>query len=105
MDGANRAMGKAGVVADIVDVGGGFPAIYPGMAPPPMMDYIKAVKACFEDMFVAQNARLWAEPGRALVAEAESVMRSASVRQRSTLERSSRRSGTVRPSPSCMEEP
>ncbi len=74
MDAVNRAIVKAGVVADIVDVGGGFPAIYPGMMPPPMMDYIRAIKDGFEEMFVAQNAKLWAEPGRALVAEAGSTV-------------------------------
>lgn len=70
----NRAIVRAGVVADIVDVGGGFPAIYPGMTPPPMIEYVKSIKASFEEMFVAQNAALWAEPGRALVAEAGSVV-------------------------------
>jgi ornithine decarboxylase len=74
MDGVNRAIVNAGVVVDIVDVGGGFPAIYPGMTPPPMMDYVRAIKAGFEEMFVAQNAKLWAEPGRALVAEAGSTV-------------------------------
>ena len=74
MDVVNRAIVKAGVVADIVDVGGGFPAIYPGMTPPPMMDYVRAIKTSFENMFVAQNAKLWAEPGRALVAEAGSTV-------------------------------
>jgi ornithine decarboxylase len=74
MDGVNRAIVKAGVVADIVDIGGGFPAIYPGMSPPPMIEYVNAIKAGFEEMFVAQNAKLWAEPGRALVAEAGSTV-------------------------------
>jgi ornithine decarboxylase len=74
MDGVNRAIVNAGVVVDIVDVGGGFPAIYPGMTPPPMMDYVNAIKTGFEEMFVAQNAKLWAEPGRALVAEAGSTV-------------------------------
>lgn len=74
MDGVNRAIVKAGVVADIVDIGGGFPAIYPGMTPPPMIEYVNAIKAGFEEMFVAQNAKLWAEPGRALVAEAGSTV-------------------------------
>jgi len=74
MDVVNRAIVKAGVVADIVDVGGGFPAIYPGMTPPPMIEYVNAIKTGFEEMFVAQNAKLWAEPGRALVAEAGSTV-------------------------------
>ncbi len=71
---ANRAIVKAGVVADVVDIGGGFPAIYPGMNPPAMSEYVSAIRRGFEDMFVAQNAQLWAEPGRALVAEAGSVV-------------------------------
>jgi ornithine decarboxylase len=71
---ANRTIVKAGVVADIVDVGGGFPAIYPGMNPPPMHEYMRAIREGFEQMFVAQNAQLWAEPGRALVAEAGSMV-------------------------------
>jgi ornithine decarboxylase len=74
MEAVNQAIVKAGVVADIVDVGGGFPAIYPGMNPPPMIDYIATIKGAFEAMFVTQNAKLWAEPGRALVAEAGSIV-------------------------------
>jgi ornithine decarboxylase len=74
MDMVNRAIVNAGVLVDIVDVGGGFPAIYPGMTPPPMIEYVNAINAGFEGMFVAQNAKLWAEPGRALVAEAGSTV-------------------------------
>jgi ornithine decarboxylase len=74
MDVVDRAIVRAGVLVDIVDVGGGFPAIYPGMTPPPMLDYIEVIKARFENMLVAQNAKLWAEPGRALVAEAGSTV-------------------------------
>ena len=74
MDGVDRAIVKAGVVVDIVDIGGGFPAIYPGMTPPPMIEYVNTIKQRFEDMLVAQNAVLWAEPGRALVAEAASIV-------------------------------
>ncbi|HVZ99554.1 MAG TPA: type III PLP-dependent enzyme [Caulobacterales bacterium] len=71
---AGRAIVQAGVVADVVDVGGGFPAIYPGMTPPPMQDYIRTIRDTFETMHVLENARLWAEPGRALVAEAGSIV-------------------------------
>jgi ornithine decarboxylase len=71
---ANRAIIKAGVVVDIVDVGGGFPAVYPGMQPPEMTAYVREIREGFEQMFVAQNAALWAEPGRALVAEAGSIL-------------------------------
>jgi ornithine decarboxylase len=69
-----RAIVRAGVVVDVVDVGGGFPAIYPGMDPAPMASYMHEITETFEQMNVAQNAQLWAEPGRALVAEAGSIV-------------------------------
>jgi ornithine decarboxylase len=78
---ANRAIIAAGVVVDVVDVGGGFPAIYPGMTPPPMQAYMREVRDAFEQMFVAQNAVLWAEPGRALVAEAGSIVTQVELRK------------------------
>jgi ornithine decarboxylase len=71
---ANRAIIRAGVVVDVVDVGGGFPAIYPGMNPAPMAAYMAEINETFEAMSIAQNAQLWAEPGRALVAEAGSIL-------------------------------
>lgn len=63
---------QAGVTVDIVDVGGGFPAAYPGLTPPPLAQYVDEIKAAFEAMPVLENADLWCEPGRALCAEAGS---------------------------------
>lgn len=71
---ASRLIAQAGVTVDIVDVGGGFPSIYPGLTPPPLDDYIQAIDDAFEEMMVLQNAELWCEPGRALVAEASSLL-------------------------------
>lgn len=71
---ASRVIIDAGVTVDIVDVGGGFPAIYGDKAPPDMDDYVTMVMRSFENMFVLENAELWCEPGRALVAEAESLL-------------------------------
>ena len=71
---ASRLIVKAGVTVDIVDVGGGFPAPYPGMIPPPLGEYIEAIKHAFEDMMVLESADLWCEPGRALIAEAVSIL-------------------------------
>src|SRR5207245_1597932 len=42
---AAEAIASCGVPVDIVDVGGGFPVSYPGMAPPPLGDYIAAIEA------------------------------------------------------------
>ncbi|MBI1398622.1 type III PLP-dependent enzyme [Hyphomonas sp.] len=71
---ASRIIIEAGVTVDIVDVGGGFPAIYADKTPPEMDDYVAMVMRSFENMFVLENAELWCEPGRALVAEAESLL-------------------------------
>lgn len=71
---AQRAIVRAGVMVDIVDVGGGFPSIYPGMIPPEMSDYVNSIQRGFAEMSVHEETELWAEPGRALVAEASSVL-------------------------------
>jgi ornithine decarboxylase len=68
-----EVIAAAGVAIDIVDVGGGFPAAYPGMEPEPL----GAILAEIDDGFDRLNlpaARLWAEPGRALVAGGGSVV-------------------------------
>jgi ornithine decarboxylase len=64
----------AGVVADIIDVGGGFPSVYPGLEPPELSTYTDEIGEVFEQIAVGMHCELWAEPGRALVAEAESVI-------------------------------
>ena len=71
---ASRLIKRAGVTVDIVDVGGGFPSIYPGMNPPPMQAYVDEILASFDAMGVINNADLWCEPGRALVAESCSIV-------------------------------
>ncbi len=69
-----RALVRAGVFADVIDVGGGFPSVYPGMIPPDMSDYIAAIDRGFNEMPVSETTELWCEPGRALVAESTSLM-------------------------------
>jgi ornithine decarboxylase len=71
---ASRALVRAGVFADVVDVGGGFPSVYPGMAPPDLEDYVAAIDRGFAEMMVHETTELWCEPGRALVAEASSLL-------------------------------
>ena len=71
---ASRALVRAGVFADVVDVGGGFPSIYPGMHPAALSEYVDAVHRGFGEMMVHETTELWAEPGRALVAESSSIL-------------------------------
>lgn len=74
MEAVSRAIVSAAVTVDIVDVGGGFPSLYPGMSPPDLQAYVDVITAAFEDMPVLMNADLWCEPGRALVADSTSIL-------------------------------
>ena len=66
LDRTRAAIAEASVVIDMIDVGGGFPSIYPGLEPPPLEDYFAIIAKHFESLPVAYNAELWCEPGRAL---------------------------------------
>lgn len=68
------AIAEAAVTIDIIDVGGGFPSVYPGMEPPPLEDYFAIIHRHFEALPIAYNAELWCEPGRALCAEYSSLV-------------------------------
>ncbi len=58
---------------DIVDIGGGFPSIYPDLVPPPLSRYKQAIERGF-DALPKGDYEFWCEPGRALVAESCSVI-------------------------------
>ena len=76
---------RAATLVDIVDVGGGFPARYPGMEPPALDRYVEEIHAAFDKMAVGHTCKLWCEPGRALAAEAESVIVKVDARRKDTL--------------------
>jgi ornithine decarboxylase len=81
----SRALVRAGVFADVVDVGGGFPSIYPGMIPPDMSEYVAAIDRGFSEMMVHETTELWCEPGRALVAEGSSLLTRVELRKGDSL--------------------
>ena len=68
------AIVAAAVTVDIVDVGGGFPSVYPGMEPPELASYFEVIHRAFEALPISYSAELWCEPGRALCAEYASVL-------------------------------
>ncbi len=74
MERVRAAIVEASVTVDIVDVGGGFPSIYPGMEPPPLEAYFEVIHRSFEDLPISYSAELWCEPGRALCAEYGSLI-------------------------------
>jgi ornithine decarboxylase len=74
MERVRAAIVEAAVTVDIVDVGGGFPSVYPGMAPPPLEAYFDVISRAFESLPISYSAELWCEPGRALCAEYASLL-------------------------------
>lgn len=74
MERVRAAIVEAAVTVDVVDVGGGFPSVYPGMEPPVLEAYFETIHRAFESLPISYSAELWAEPGRALCAEYSSLI-------------------------------
>ena len=64
----------SGVLVDAVDIGGGFPSRYPHSDPPELATFMDEVVRAADGLTVKHSCELLCEPGRALVAEAESVI-------------------------------
>eukprot|EP01059_Diplonema_ambulator_P008963 TRINITY_DN18739_c0_g1_i3.p1 TRINITY_DN18739_c0_g1~~TRINITY_DN18739_c0_g1_i3.p1 ORF type:complete len:395 (+),score=-87.82 TRINITY_DN18739_c0_g1_i3:417-1601(+) len=64
----------ASIPLDYLNVGGGFPSIYPDSTPPPLSDYFETIVDSYYNFFDTRAVRLLAEPGRALVAESMSLI-------------------------------
>ena len=74
MERVRAAIVEAAVTVDVVDVGGGFPSVYPGMEPPALQRYFDTIHRAFESLPVSYSSELWCEPGRALCAEYSSLI-------------------------------
>jgi ornithine decarboxylase len=75
---------QSGVALDVLDVGGGFPVNYPGMEPPPLGAFMAEIEESVEALGLP-GMKLWAEPGRALVASGSSVIVQVQGRRRNAL--------------------
>ena len=64
----------AGVKIHSLDVGGGFPSIYPDLTPPDLMGYMATIAAALKEFGFDNGTEIFCEPGRALVAEAGSIL-------------------------------
>ncbi len=71
---AGAAIRASGVAVEVLDVGGGFPVAYPDVTPPPLGAFFAAIEGAVDDLDLPSRPRLWAEPGRALVACGASVI-------------------------------
>ncbi|MGP1394767.1 MAG: type III PLP-dependent enzyme [Inquilinaceae bacterium] len=70
---AGETIERAGVAIDMLDVGGGFPALYEGTEPD-FEVFIDAIVEAVGALDLPDTCRLQCEPGRALVAEGASAL-------------------------------
>jgi ornithine decarboxylase len=70
---AGRVIARSGVTVEVIDVGGGFPVSYPDLVPAALDDFMAAIRQGLADLGLP-GIRVWAEPGRALVAPGVSVV-------------------------------
>ena len=63
---------KTKIIPDFINIGGGFPSIYPDLNPQPLENYIREIKKAFDHLKLEKKPELLCEPGRALVAESGS---------------------------------
>lgn len=65
---------QSGVEIDVLDIGGGFPSSYPGMIPTNLSLYFDEIFDAISKLNLKTSCEIWCEPGRALVAEAASLL-------------------------------
>jgi ornithine decarboxylase len=74
MDLAAQVIDVAGVPIRYLDVGGGFPAAYANHAVPPLEDFFAVIRDGLRDMPIGSDCIVMCEPGRAMVADAMSLI-------------------------------
>jgi len=65
---------KTEIIPDFIDIGGGFPTIYPDLKPQSLDNYIFEIKKALTNLKLKKQPVLMCEPGRALVAESGSTI-------------------------------
>ena len=76
---------KTKIVPDIINVGGGFPSIYPDLNPEPLFNYITEIKKELNNLKLDKLPEIMCEPGRAIVAESGSTVVKVVLRKKNNL--------------------
>ena len=76
---------KTKIVPDIINVGGGFPAIYPDLIPQSLESYFEEIKKGLENLKLKKLPEIICEPGRAIVAESGSTIVRVNLRKKQKL--------------------
>tara|TARA_A100001011_G_C14255545_1_gene819901 strand:+ start:587 stop:1765 length:1179 start_codon:yes stop_codon:yes gene_type:complete len=65
---------KTKIIPDIINVGGGFPSVYPDLNPEPLNNYLDEIKKSLKNLKLPKLPEVICEPGRAIVAESGSTI-------------------------------
>ena len=76
---------KTKIVPDYINVGGGFPTIYPDLIPQSLDSYLNELKKSLVNLKLDNLPKIICEPGRALVAESGSTIVKVNLRKKQKL--------------------
>jgi len=76
---------KTKIVPDYINVGGGFPTIYPDLIPQSLDNYFNEIKKGLKNLKMKSLPEIICEPGRALVAESGSTIVRVNLRKKQKL--------------------
>ena len=76
---------KTKIVPDTINVGGGFPSIYPDLKPEPIENYFEEIRKGLKHLKLDKLPEIICEPGRALVAECGSTIVRVNLRKKNKL--------------------
>ncbi len=65
---------KTKIIPNYINVGGGFPTIYPDLIPQSLDNYLEEIKKSLDNLKLDNMPEIMCEPGRALVAESGSTI-------------------------------
>ena len=73
------------ILPDIINVGGGFPSVYPDLNPEPLTNYLSEIKQSLKNLKLDKLPDVICEPGRAIVAESGSTIVKVILRKKQNL--------------------
>ena len=76
---------KTKIIPDYINVGGGFPTIYPDLIPQNLIRYFNEIKKSLKNLKLEKIPKIICEPGRALVAESGSTIVRVNLRKKQKL--------------------
>ena len=76
---------KTKIIPEYINVGGGFPTIYPDLVPQSLDSYFNEIKKGLENLRIKNLPEIICEPGRALVAESGSTIVRVNLRKKQKL--------------------